>query len=143
MAESDRQPLAYPANLDPDEGGGLVVTFPDFGVGVTQGETREEALTQAADLLETMVANYMAEGWGSARSIAAVGRPAPCWLGAARRRQGGTLSGDAEGRDRQGGVGAPGRDPRCSRRSGSSTSVSLRGLTGSTPRCVLSVGVLS
>jgi antitoxin HicB len=39
------------------------VTFPDFGVGVTQGETREEALTQAADLLETMVANYMAEGW--------------------------------------------------------------------------------
>lgn len=37
--------------------------FPDFGVGVTQGDDREEALAQAADLLETMVANYMAEGW--------------------------------------------------------------------------------
>jgi antitoxin HicB len=76
MAESDRLPLAYPANLDPDEGGGLLVTFPDFGVGVTQGETREEALTQAADLLETMVANYMAEGWDLPDpSPASAGRP--------------------------------------------------------------------
>jgi antitoxin HicB len=63
MAKRDGLPLAYPANLDADEDGGFVVTFPDFRVGVTQGETREEALTQAADLLETMVANYMAEGW--------------------------------------------------------------------------------
>jgi antitoxin HicB len=63
MAKRDGLPLAYPANLDADEDGGFVVTFPDFGVGVTQGETCEEALTQAADLLETMVANYMAEGW--------------------------------------------------------------------------------
>jgi antitoxin HicB len=55
--------LVYRAKLDPDKDGGLVVIFPDFGVGVTQGETREEALAQAADLLETMVANDMAEGW--------------------------------------------------------------------------------
>jgi antitoxin HicB len=59
----DGLPLSDRADLDPEEDGGFVVTFPDFGVGVTQGETREEALTQAADLLETMAANYMAEGW--------------------------------------------------------------------------------
>ena len=63
MAERDGLPLAYAANLDRDEDGGFVVTFPDFGVGVTQCETREEALTQATDLLETMVADYMAENW--------------------------------------------------------------------------------
>jgi hypothetical protein len=36
---------------------------PILGVGVTQGSDRVEALAQAADLLGTMVANYMAEGW--------------------------------------------------------------------------------
>lgn len=56
-------PPVYPARLEPDANGGYVVTFPDFESGVTQGDTREEALDQAADLLETMVANYMAEDW--------------------------------------------------------------------------------
>jgi predicted RNase H-like HicB family nuclease len=51
------------ANLLRKEDGGYVVTFSDFGIGVTQAENREEVLAQAADLLETMVANYMAEGW--------------------------------------------------------------------------------
>ena len=55
--------LAWPVSLDPAEEGGFVVNFPDFPEGWSQGETREEALAQAADLLETMVANYMAEGW--------------------------------------------------------------------------------
>ena len=55
--------LAYPAQLEAEGDGGYVVTFPDFGVGATQGDSRDEALVQAADLLETMVANYMAEGW--------------------------------------------------------------------------------
>jgi antitoxin HicB len=63
MAKRDGLPLAYPAKPDPEEDGGFVVTFPDFGVGATQGETREAALKQAADLLETMLANYLAEGW--------------------------------------------------------------------------------
>ena len=31
--------------------GGYVVTFPDFGYGVTQGETEEEAMEMAQDLL--------------------------------------------------------------------------------------------
>src|SRR6516165_2328151 len=66
--------LAYPAQLEPEEDGGYVVTFPDFGIGVTQGDTREEALAQAADLLETMVANYMAEGWDLPEPSPARGR---------------------------------------------------------------------
>ena len=56
-------PLAWPVSLDPAEEGGFVVNFPDFPEGWSQGDSREEALAQAADLLETMVANYMAEGW--------------------------------------------------------------------------------
>ena len=68
-------PLAYPARLDAEEDGGYVVTFPDFGIGVTQGDNREEALAQAADLLETMVANYMAEGWDLPAASPARGRP--------------------------------------------------------------------
>jgi antitoxin HicB len=55
--------LAWPVTLDPAEEGGFNVNLPDFPEGFTQGDTREEALAQAADLLETMVANYMAEGW--------------------------------------------------------------------------------
>jgi|SRR6516165_5802811 antitoxin HicB len=68
-------PLAYPARLKAEEDGGYVVTFPDFGIGVTQGDNREEALAQAADLLETMVANYMAEGWDLPEPSPARGRP--------------------------------------------------------------------
>jgi predicted RNase H-like HicB family nuclease len=101
-------PLAYPAHLEPVEEGGFVVTFPDFGVGITQGDDRAEALAQAADLLETMVANYMAEGWDLPEPSPAQGRPL-VWLApmvAARAR---ALSGDAPGRDRQGGAGAPPR----------------------------------
>jgi antitoxin HicB len=71
----EHRPLAYPAHLDAEEDGGHVVTFPDFGVGVTQGNDREEALVQAADLLETMVANYMAEGWDLPEPSPARGRP--------------------------------------------------------------------
>jgi len=67
--------LAYPAHLDPAEEGGFIVTFPDFRVGVTQGDDRQEALAQAADLLETMVANYKAEGWDLPEPSPARGRP--------------------------------------------------------------------
>jgi antitoxin HicB len=55
--------LAYPVRLEPAEEGGFIVNFPDFPEGWSQGDDREEALVEAADLLETMVANYMAEGW--------------------------------------------------------------------------------
>jgi len=68
-------PLAWPVSLDPAEEGGFVVNFPDFPEGWSQGDSREEALAQAADLLETMVGNYMAEGWDLPDPSRAAGRP--------------------------------------------------------------------
>lgn len=41
----------YPAQLDPEEDGGYVVTLPDIGCRATQGDTFEEALRQAEDML--------------------------------------------------------------------------------------------
>jgi antitoxin HicB len=67
--------FAWPVALKRAREGGFVVHFPDFPEGYTQGETREEALAQAADLLETMLANYMAEGWTLPSPSAARGRP--------------------------------------------------------------------
>ncbi len=39
--------------------GGFVVTFPDFGYGVTQGETDEEAMGMAQDLLMLTIGDYI------------------------------------------------------------------------------------
>jgi antitoxin HicB len=75
MPARRRAELAYPAQLEAEGDGGYVVTFPDFGVGATQGDSYDEALTQAADLLETMIANYMAEGWDLPAPSAPAGRP--------------------------------------------------------------------
>lgn len=75
MNAAEIAPLAYPAGMEPDEDGGYVVTFPDFGCGVTQGDTWDEAIRQAADLLETMVANYMAENWDLPEPSPADNRP--------------------------------------------------------------------
>ena len=41
--------------------GGYVVTFPDFGYGVTQGETDEEAMEMAQDLLMLTIGDYIKE----------------------------------------------------------------------------------
>src|SRR5260370_2094950 len=65
----------YPVQLEAEGDGGYVVTFPDLGIGATQGDNFDEALVQAADLLETMVANYMAEGWDLPAPSAPAGRP--------------------------------------------------------------------
>jgi antitoxin HicB len=52
--------LQFNALFEPDkEKGGFVVTFPDFGWGVTQGETEEEALAMASDALAIIVADYI------------------------------------------------------------------------------------
>jgi antitoxin HicB len=67
--------LAYPAQLRAEENRGFVVTIPDLGEGAAQGYSLDEALVQAADLLETMVANYMAEGRDLPVPSAAAGRP--------------------------------------------------------------------
>ena len=75
MTATRRVELAYPAHLEAEGDGGYVVTFPDFGVGATQGDSFDEALGQAGDLLETMVANYMAEGWDLPAPSPPAGRP--------------------------------------------------------------------
>ena len=52
----------YLALFEPDrKAGGYVVTFPDFGYGVTQGETGEEAMEMAQDLLMLTIGDYMRE----------------------------------------------------------------------------------
>ena len=48
--------IAYRCRLEPDEDGGFVVTFPDLPFGATDGETVNEALAEAADLLESVLA---------------------------------------------------------------------------------------
>lgn len=53
----------YSAHFEPDlETAGYVVTFPDFGYGVTQGETREEAIEMARDLLMLTIGDFMRAG---------------------------------------------------------------------------------
>ncbi|MBB3213435.1 antitoxin HicB [Herbaspirillum sp. Sphag1AN] len=44
--------MKYPAQFEPDEeAGGFVVTFRDIPEAITQGDTEEEALAMAADVL--------------------------------------------------------------------------------------------
>ena len=51
----------YPAEIERDEDGRYVVTFPDFGWGATDGATLEEALGGARDLLRELMATTMRE----------------------------------------------------------------------------------
>jgi len=53
----------YMAKFERDlEDGGYVVTFPDFGYGVTQGESVAEADAMARDLLMLTIEDYMRAG---------------------------------------------------------------------------------
>lgn len=52
----------YPAEIERDEDGRYVVTFPDFGWGATDGATWDEALAEARDLLSELIAATMREG---------------------------------------------------------------------------------
>lgn len=52
----------YLALFEPDrKAGGYVVTFPDFGYGVTQGETDKEAMEMAQDLLMLTIGDFIRE----------------------------------------------------------------------------------
>ncbi len=48
--------FCYPVNVRRNPGGGYVVTVPDVPEAITQGDSIEEALEQAADALEEAVA---------------------------------------------------------------------------------------
>ncbi|MCL2875793.1 MAG: type II toxin-antitoxin system HicB family antitoxin [Betaproteobacteria bacterium] len=51
--------MEFPVILTPDEeAGGFVVTFPDIPEAITQGETLDEALAMAQDVLETALEAY-------------------------------------------------------------------------------------
>lgn len=52
----------YPAEIERDEEGRFVVTFPDFQWGATDGATREEALVEARDLLRELIAATLRDG---------------------------------------------------------------------------------
>ena len=53
----------YPVTLTPDEAdGGWVVTFADVPEAITQGDTLEECLEQAADCLEEAIAGRIEDG---------------------------------------------------------------------------------
>ena len=53
---------SYLAQFEPDrKAGGYVVTFPEFGYGVTQGETEADAMDMAQDLLMLTIGDYMKE----------------------------------------------------------------------------------
>ena len=66
---------AWPVDLTPAEEGGFVVNFPDLRNGWSQGETREEALAHAEDLLDEMILGRMAHNEDVPRPSPAKGRP--------------------------------------------------------------------
>jgi antitoxin HicB len=51
--------MEYPALFEPAEEGGFIVTIPDFGWGVSQGDTEEEAREMAAALLQTLIQEHI------------------------------------------------------------------------------------
>ena len=55
--------LEYSARFTPDrKAGGFVVTFPDVPEANTQGETEQEAIDYARDVLQMALATYMERG---------------------------------------------------------------------------------
>jgi len=55
--------FVYPAIFTPDaKNGGFVITFVDLPEAITQGDTEDEALQEAADCLEEAVANRIVSG---------------------------------------------------------------------------------
>ncbi|MGA2145828.1 MAG: type II toxin-antitoxin system HicB family antitoxin [Bryobacteraceae bacterium] len=55
-------PMEYAALFEPAEEGGFVITIPDFGWGVSQGDTEEEARDMAVALLQTLIQEHIRKG---------------------------------------------------------------------------------
>lgn len=66
--------MDYAALFEPAEEGGFVITIPDFGWGVSQGDTEEEAREMAAALLQTLVQEHIRRGEALPRATKARGR---------------------------------------------------------------------
>jgi len=54
--------MEYPALFEPALEGGFVVTFPDFGWGITQGDNEAEAREMAVDALSTIIREHIRKG---------------------------------------------------------------------------------
>ena len=54
--------ITYPATFEKTRDGRVLVRFPDFGWGVTDGADREEAFSEAQDCLRTIIATHMTNG---------------------------------------------------------------------------------
>lgn len=54
--------MQYAARLEPQPEGGFTVTFPDLPWGVTQGESVEECLALAADVIATVLRDLIRNG---------------------------------------------------------------------------------
>lgn len=54
--------MRYPVNLSKAEEGGFLVEFPDIPEALTQGRTKQEALTNAFDALVTAFEFYFEDG---------------------------------------------------------------------------------
>lgn len=54
--------MEYPAHLERDDNGTLLVSFPDFPEAHTFGVTEAEALRHASDALVTVIEAYMQDG---------------------------------------------------------------------------------
>ena len=52
-------PLAYPAMLETNEGGTVLVSFPDIPEALTEGSTEREALAEAKDCLIAALDGYI------------------------------------------------------------------------------------
>ena len=67
--------LAYPAKLEAQEDGAVLVSFPDIPEALTEGSTRAEALAEAADCLVAALGGYVNDRRDLPRPSPARGRP--------------------------------------------------------------------
>lgn len=65
-----QQGLAWPTELEPQEDGSILVSFPDVPEALTEGETRDAALEQAQDCLVAALGGYV-------KARLAIPRPSP------------------------------------------------------------------
>ena len=61
MSKQHKVTADYPAVFSPAEEGGFVVTFPDFPGCVTEGDTFEEARSNAVEVLELWLEDLRAQ----------------------------------------------------------------------------------
>jgi antitoxin HicB len=54
--------MEYPAMFEPAEEGGFVITLPDFGWGISQGDTEQESRKMATALLQTVIQEQIRKG---------------------------------------------------------------------------------